>query len=337
MKQNFGTLPSGEVASLYTITGGGLSASISDYGATLVHLLVPDAQGHMADVVLGFDNANDYTLSTCFFGAIVGRNANRIQGATFSLNGKQYSLCANDNGNSLHSGPDCFHLRMWEVTHHTQNSLRLHLHSPHGDQGFPGNADIAVTYTLDHQGLHIVYDAICDRDTVFNFTNHTYFNLAGHQHTDKAMAQLLTLPGRFFTPADAESIPHGEERNVADTPMDFRHPKPIGQDIDADYDALNLQGGYDHNWEIYCNPCAILQDPVSGRTMAVYTDCPGIQLYTGNYIHNEAGKGGVIYNKRSGICLETQFFPNAVNVPHWVQPITRAGEKYHSETIFSFR
>ena len=336
MKQTFGILPTGEETFLYTITGGGLTAKITNYGAILVSLLVPDHQGNIADVVLGFDNANDYTPSTCFFGAIVGRNANRTAGAKFTLNGKQYQMPDNENGNNLHSGPDCFHLRVWNVDFHDENRIRMSLDSPNGDQGFPGNAHIVVTYLLDYQGLHVIYDAVSDQDTVFNLTNHSYFNLAGHENTHQAMNQILMMPARFFTPADDQSITTGEERSVEGTPMDFRRPKAIGRDIDEDYDALNLQGGFDHNWEVFCNPCAILTDSQSGRTMAVITDCPGVQFYAGNYIQGEQGKDGVIYTKRSGICLETQYFPNALNHPHWAQPITKAGEKYHSETIFKF-
>ena len=166
-------------------------------------------------------------------------------------------------------------------------------------------------------------------------TNHSYFNLAGHDQLEAAMEQLLTLPGRFFNPDDAESIPTGELRSVAGTPMDFRTPKPIGRDINEDYDALNLQGGYDHNWEVFCNPCAILQDVPSGRTMSVYTDCPGVQFYAGNYLY-EKGKGGIRYGKRHGIALETQFYPDSLHHPEWPQPITKAGEKYHSETVYRF-
>ena len=337
MKTCFGTLPGGKEASLYTITGGGLTAVVTDLGATLVKLFVPDADGNLADVVLGHDTPDDYLRSTCFFGATVGRSANRIGGASFELNGRTYTMTPNENGNNLHSGPDFYHARLWTVLSHTESAITLELFSPHGDQGFPGNATIHVTYSLDSEGgLHIVYDGICDQDTVFNLTNHSYFNLAGHENPAAAMDQLLMMPARFFNPDDAESIPTGELRSVADSPMDFRTPKAIGQDIGADYDALNLQGGYDHNWEVFCNPCAILQDTVSGRTMAVYTDCPGVQFYAGNFLNNEPGKGGMVYPKRSAICLETQFYPDSIHHPDWPQPITKAGEPYHSETVYRF-
>lgn len=336
MKAFFGTLPNGQEASLYTISCGGISVSCTDLGATLVSVMVPDANGNVTDVALGYDNAEGYLGGTAFVGATVGRSANRIQGSRFRMGDTLVTLTPNENGNNLHSGPDCYHTRLWTTEAFTDTSVTFRLESPHMDQGFPGNAVITVTYELDpNNGLHIIYDAVADQDTVFNLTNHAYFNLAGQEKTDCAMDQVLTIPGRFFTPDDAENIPTGEKRSVAGTPMDFRTPKAIGQDIGADYEPLHLQGGYDHNWEVFCGPCATLEDPVSGRSMAVYTDCPGIQFYAGNFL-NETGKGGVYYGKRSGVALETQFYPDSVNHPEWPQPFTKAGEPYHSETVYRF-
>ena len=336
MKETFGILPSGENTSIYTISCGGLTAAVTDYGAALVKLLVPDRDGVLADVVLGYDDCNGYRTGTCFLGATVGRSANRIQGSSFSIGEKTFTMTPNEGANNLHSGPDFYHNRMWKVLSHDEDAITLELRSPNGDQGFPGNAVIKVTYQLDSEGgLHIIYDAICDQDTFFNLTNHSYFNLAGQDKVDAAMDQILSLPGRFFNPDNAENIPTGELRSVAGTPMDFRSPKPIGRDINEDYDALNLQGGYDHNWEVFCNPCAQLSDPESGRIMAVYTDCPGVQFYAGNFL-KETGKGGVYYGKRSGICLETQYYPDSIHHPEWPQPITKAGKKYHSETVYRF-
>ena len=337
MKEFFGTAHTGEETYLYTISCGNITAAVTDYGATLVKLFVPDKNGVLADVVLGHESPEHYRKQAFFFGATVGRSGNRIAGASFELNGKTWQLPTNENGNNLHSGPDFYHDRVWKVLSHTESSISLELFSPHGDQGFPGNATIQVTYSLDTLGnLRIVYDGVCDQDTIFNLTNHSYFNLAGHDKVDAAMEQLLTIPGRFFNAADAESIPTGELRSVEGTPMDFRSPKPIGRDINEDYDALNLQGGYDHNWEVFCNPCATLSDPVSGRVMSVYTDCPGMQFYAGNFLVDVPGKDGVVYPKRSGICLETQYYPDSIHHPEWPQPIVKAGEKYHSETIYRF-
>ena len=338
MREIFGVLPDGKTASLYTITSGDITAVVTDLGATLVKLFVPGRDGKRADVVLGFDSTEKYLTCPGFLGAVVGRNCNRIGGAAFTLNGKRVQLQPNDKGkNSLHSGPDFYKLRLWNVVEATENAVTFSLESPDGDQGFPGNAHIRVTYTLEQGNtLRITYCGVCDQDTVFNFTNHSYFNLAGHDKTDKAMDQILTMPARFYTPSDAESIPIGEKRNVEGTVMDFRTPKAIGRDIGLDEEPMRLQGGYDHNFEVYANPCAILSDPESGRTMAVHTDCPGIQFYSGNYLRGDTGKDGVVYSRRTGVCLETQFYPNALNYPQWPQPVVAAGEQYHSETSFVF-
>ena len=337
MKRDFGTLPDGTKATLYTLTGGGLTATVTDFGAHLVSLFVPDKNGHIDDVVLGFDDANGYrTGNGGFLGATVGRNANRIKGASFMLDDTKVRLTPNEGENNLHSGPNAFHLRMWDVVQVSDHAITFHLFSPKGDQGFPGNADIYVTYSLEQNGtLRIRYDGLSDRDTVLNMTNHSYFNLAGHQNTDAAMKQELIIPGRFFNPDDAENIPTGELRNVEGTPMDFRTPKAIGRDINTPYEPLEFQGGYDHNWEVFCSPCAILRDPASGREMAVSTDCPGIQFYAGNFL-NEVGKGGISYGYRQGIALETQFYPDSVNHPEWPQPFVKAGQHYHSETTYKF-
>lgn len=336
MTRSFGKTPSGEEATLYTISNGHITATVTDFGATLVSLLVPDSSGNTADVVLGCDDAMGYANGTCFLGCVVGRSANRIGGAAFPLNGQAVHLPSNEGTNNLHSGPDFYHLRLWALKEHTANAVTFRLDSPDGDQGYPGNATIHVTYTLEpDNSLCIAYDGICDRDTVFNLTNHSYFNLSGQENTSAAMNQELTLPARFFTVADADSIPTGELRGVEGTPMDFRTPKAIGRDIEADYEPLHLQGGFDHNFEVFGNPCATLRDPASGRTMTVSTDLPGIQFYAGNFL-KDYGKGGIYYGKRSGIALETQFFPDSVNHPEWAQPFTPAGTPYHSKTRYKF-
>ena len=337
MKQSFGILPDGTQTTLYTITSGRLTATVTDYGAHLVSLLVPDRDGNISDVVLGFDDANGYrTGNGGYLGATVGRNANRIKGSSFMIGDTKIRMTPNEGENNLHSGPHGFHQRLWDVERLHHNSITLHLLSPQGDQGFPGKADIYVTYSLEKgRELRIRYDAVCDGDTVMNMTNHSYFNLAGHEKTDAAMNQELIIPGRFFNPDDAENIPTGELRNVEGTPMDFRMAKPIGRDINTPYEPLELQGGYDHNWEAFCTPCAILRDPGSGREMAVSTDCPGIQFYAGNFL-NETGKGGIAYGFRQGVALETQFYPDAVHHPEWPQPFVKAGAHYHSETTYKF-
>ena len=338
MKESFGIRLDGQETYLYTICEGNLKAQITDHGATLVRLYVPDAAGVQADVILGFDNPVSYTTCGSFHGAVVGRNANRIRNASFVLNERPIQLEPNDNNvNNLHSGFHPYKDRMWEVVEHTQNMIRLRLESPDGDQGFPGNAVVYVTYSAEPGSvLRISYEGVSDKDTVFNMTNHTYFNLAGHDKPELALQQRLTMPARFFTVADSLSIPTGECCDVAGTPMDFRSPKAIGKDIDAEYEPLLLQGGYDHNFEVFANPCAILFDPTSGRGMSISTDCPGIQFYCGNYIDNEQGKDGAVYCKRGGIALETQYFPDSVNRPEWKQPFVKAGEIYRSQTIYQF-
>ena len=336
MVKDFGQLPSGETAKLYRLTLGSLTAKVSDLGATLVSLLVPDKNGDTADVVLGYDDAMGYYKGWAFLGATVGRNANRIKGGRFKLNRKTVRLLPFDRGNNLHSGFDFLHRRIWQTEAVSETAITFRLDSPHKDQGFPGNAVIRVTYALEAPAtLRIIFDAVSDADTVFNFTNHSYFNLAGHDHPEKAMEQTLMLPARFFLPCDKKGIPTGELRNVDGTPMDFRQAKALGRDIDADYEPLQLQHGYDHCFEVFCAPCAILRDPESGRTMAVTTDCPGVQIYTGG-APKALGKGGIIYGSRSAVCLETQFFPDSVNHPEWKQPFTKANTPYHSETSFDF-
>ena len=337
MKKSFGVLPNGRQAFLYTISCGGITASITDYGASLVSLLVPDRYGHVSDVVLGFSDVNGYRTGDGCLGATVGRSANRLRGASFRLNGHHYRLTANENANNLHSGPDAWYHRLWETAEEAESSVTFLLKSPDGDQGYPGNAEVTVAYRLDdHGGLHIIYDGISDQDTVFNLTNHSYFNLSGHENTEKAMDQLLTLPSRSFHPDDAENIPTGEIRPVEGTPMDFRTPKALRRDIEMPYEPLILQGGYDHNFLVSENPCACLTDPQSGRTLSVSTDCPGLQVYTGNFL-DVRGKDGVFYRKRSGVALETQFAPDSLHHPDWPQPITKARTPYHSETVFRFR
>lgn len=337
MKKEFGRRSDGVMAYAYTIRSESLTAVLSDHGATLLNLYVPDAAGNVADVVLGFDTPDEYTASGTFFGATVGRNSNRVGGASFNLNGKTVTLDPNDNAvNNLHSGFNPYKNRMWNVTSHTTSAITFSLHSPNGDQGFPGSADISVTYALCGRDLSITYEAVSDRETVFNMTNHTYFNLAGHEKAEKAMEQVLMMPARFFCPDDALNIPTGQCRSVDGSPMDFRTPKAIGRDLAEDYDALNLQGGYDHNFEVFCNPCAILTDPKSGRSMAVLTDCPGVQFYSGNFLEGETGKDGAKYPQHAGICLETQYYPDCVNKPHWQQPIFQPGERYHSQTTYRF-
>ena len=342
MEKNFSNLHIDQGATLYTITGGGLSAVVSDLGATLVRLMAPDAAGNVEDVVLGYDTAKGYLEGTSFLGATVGRSANRIAGASFSLNGKTYAMTANEGRNNLHSGPDCYHLRLWAVQEQTENAITLTLLSPDGDQGMPGTAQFAVTYRLDGDGgLHIIYDGLCDQDTIFNMTNHSYFNLGGHD-SGNVYEQTIQLNATTYTPvSDSKSIPTGEIAPVAGTPMDFTEPKAIGKEIDADFAQLQMTGGYDHNFVLdkpegafdwmakaYCEK--------TGIAMEAHTDCPAVQFYAANFLNNEKGKNGAVYGERHAFCLESQYCPNAVNDTHFAQPFLKAGEKYDTKTVYRF-
>ena len=329
MEKTFGELAIGGEARLYTISCGSVRAEITNYGAALMSLFVGGV-----DVVLGYADVSGCEAQGGYLGAVVGRCANRVGGAEFRLNGERVVLHANEGRNCLHSGPDCWSHRLWTLAAHTEDSLTLTIHSPHGDQGFPGNAEVSVTYTIEDGGLTIEYRAVSDRDTVFNLTNHAYFNLFGHDQPRRAMDQELLIPADFFCPDDAENIPTGELRSVEGTPYDFREFKPIGRDIGANYEPLKLQGGYDHNFVNRGGVCAILRNPESGLTMTVTTDLPGVQVYAGNFLDNK-GKG-VGYGKRSGVALETQYFPDSVNHPEWVQPFVKAGEQWRSVTRYAF-
>ena len=329
MLKTFGELATGQTAALYTISCGRVRAEITNYGATLVSLFVDGV-----DVVLGLDDVSGYASQGGYLGAIVGRNANRVKGAKFLMNGQEVLLPANEGPNCLHSGADGWSFRLWQVKEHTDSSLTLFLHSPDGDQGFPGNAEVSVTYAIENDGLTITYKAVSDKDTAFNLTNHAYFNLFGQDKPERAMDQELMIPAEAFCPDDAANIPTGELRCVEGTPFDFRSFKPIGRDIGMDYEPLHLQGGYDHNFVNNQSVCAVMRNPENGLTMTVTTDLPGVQLYAGNFLDNQ-GKG-TVYGKRSGVALETQYFPDAVNHPEWVQPFVKANEPWVSVTRYAF-
>lgn len=346
-KKFFGQMPDGKEVYLYTLTNeNGVSASFTDLGAVWVSMMVPDRNGKMDDVVLGYDTLENYIKNPPHFGAPIGRNANRIGGGQFTLNGVTYKLEKNNGENNLHSGLNYYHGRIYDVEI-DENSLGIrisfHLSSPDGDQGFPGNAEITVSYTLTQDdSLCLNYHMVCDEDTVANFTNHAYFNLAG-QGVGDILKQKVWIDADSFTPADAASIPTGEIVSVKGTPMDFTEMKEIGRDIGADYEALILGNGYDHNWVLNHEEgevalSAMAKDEASGRVMEAYTDLPGMQFYTANFLTDELpGKGGAVYGKRRAFCFETQHFPDAVNKPQFPSPVLKAGEEYQTTTIYKFR
>lgn len=339
--KQFGTTENGRKARLYTMKNdAGTTVSVTDYGAALVNVIVKGQDGIPLDVVLGYDDAAGYERGGASIGATVGRSANRIGGAQIEIGGKTYSLEKNDNGNNLHSGPDYYNKRLWEVAENGDDHVTFLLHSPDGDQGYPGALDMYVTYSLDEDNmLTIHYEAAPDQDTVINMTNHSYFNLNGHD-SGSVLEHKVTLNADYFTPADAESIPTGEIRSVEGTPMDFRAGRVLGDDIDADYEPLRFGSGYDHNWvlknEGRFDKVAEAVSEKSGIVMEVYTDLPGVQIYTANFLDNEPGKAGASYMRRSAVCFETQYYPDSVHHENFPQPVCRKGEKYDTRTAYRF-
>ena len=341
-KEKIGLTKDNEEIFAYTlINSKGMQAKIMNYGCNLLELWVPDKEGVATDVVLGFDKIEDYFVNVPGFGCCICPNGNRIGESKFTLNGVEYKLDANDGRNNLHSGFNPMHKRIWDVESVDDSHITFTCHKKDGECGFPGEMDIKITYTLTEDNeICINYSGKSDVDTVFNPTNHSYFNLSGHD-SGSVMDHLVWIDADKFTYADSESIPHGELTPVKGTPMDFTTPKPLIRDTEADYDELKWARGFDHN---YClnnhtldKPCCTLEDPKSGMKMEVYTDLPGMQLYAGNYLGPEyVGKGGFPYDMRYGVCFESQYFPNAVNVPEFEQPIAKAGQLVSSTTKYKF-
>lgn len=345
-KELFGQMPDKTEVYKYTLTNShGVSAAFITLGAVWVSMLVPGRDGQMADVVLGYDDLDSYLKNPPHFGAPIGRNANRIGGAVITIGGKDYPLEANNGPNNLHSGPDFYHTRLWDCrASETAGGSRLDfsLESPDGDQGYPGNARITVSYILtEDDSLKLEYRMVSDADTVANFTNHSYFNLAGHGCPD-ILKQQVWINASHYTPADEVSIPTGEIAPVAGTPMDFTEMKEIGRDIGEPFEALVLGKGYDHNWvldhpEGELSLAAKAYDPESGRMMEVYTDLPGMQFYTANFLTDELpGKGGAVYGYRHAYCFETQYYPDAVHKAQFPSPLLKAGDTCHTVTVYKF-
>lgn len=342
-KQPFGRTADGREAALYTIgNSSGMCAELTDFGATLVSLKVRDKNGNLQDVVLGYDEAADYQQRTNYFGATVGRNCNRIADARMELDGVVYQLEPNDFGNNLHSGSKGTSARFWEVKSYEESRIVFAIEDAHLQQGFPGNASISVAYEVtENDELAIHYHATADQRTIFNFTNHSYFNLNGHASGD-ILDCTLQVNASHYTPVKSErAIPTGEIAPVEQTPFDFREEKTIGRDIGADDIQLTYGGGYDHNFALDrkgdgMELVAAAYGPKTGIQMEVLTDCIALQLYTANTIGGQRGKGGVTYGNRAAMCLETQFFPNSINEQNFVSPLTDAGEPYDSETVYRF-
>jgi aldose 1-epimerase len=328
---------------LYTLkNSNGMEVCITNFGARIVSIMVPDKNGEMTDVVLGFDNIEDYIQVPSDFGATIGRYANRIGQGKIEIDGKEIQLPQNNYGHCLHGGPTGWQYQVYEVESVTPNSVKLVMNSPDGDNNFPGNMKAIVTYTLtDEDKLDITYEATCDKPSIINMTNHTYFNLNGNPSKNIENV-LLSINADTFTPTDTTFMTTGEILPVEGTPMDFRTPKAVGKDINADYAQTQGALGYDHNWILNTKgdintPCAVAESPETGIVLTVYTDEPGIQFYSGNFLDGSVtGKNGVVYNKRAGLCLETQHYPDSPNKKDWPSVVLRPGEVYHSHTIFGF-
>jgi aldose 1-epimerase len=341
-KKSFGTTPDGKEISLFSVTNShGMQADLINYGATLVNLFVPDKNGKLDDVVTGYDNLAAYVGSHPFFGVTVGPNANRIDKATFTIDGEKYQLSVNDGPNNLHSHDELgYHKRIWDPVIH-EDGVTFILSDPDGSMGFPGNKKMSVAYTLSEENeLKIAYSAISDKNTIINPTNHSYFNLAGHKH-ETIHDHLLTIHAARYTPVVAGAIPTGELAPVTGTPFDFRSAKRIGDEIEADNEQLKLVNGYDHNWVLddydgKIKEAARLTDPISGRTMVTLTDLPGLQFYAGNMIPPHSGKGNASYKARCALCLETQFFPDTANQASFPSAVFGPHHPYQSTTIYRF-
>lgn len=344
-KEAFGVTKSDKPVTKYILSNdNGMEVHILDYGAIITSIIVPDKDGNLDDIALGYDSIAEYEDNGPSYGAFIGRNSNRIQNASFELNGTVYNLDKNDGNNNLHGGYTGYHKMMYEATTLQDDisvSIELSRLSPHMEQGFPGNLEVKVIYSLTNDNqLIIKYHAVSDQDTVVNLTNHSYFNLSGH-NAGSVLDHKVWIKSNSFTPTDDNLIPTGEIADVTNTPMDFRQLKTLGKDINADYPPLKIAGGYDHNYVLNKETSGIervaqLIDDKSGRVMDVYTDLPGMQLYSGNFMPTEKGKVGATYQKRYGVCFETQYYPNNINQPSFPSSVLRAGEEFNSTTIYKF-
>lgn len=346
LQQSYGQTSKGDNITEFILENeNGMKVHLINYGAIMTKLIVPDKNGDLADVVLGYDKLEDYLRNPSYFGATIGRNGNRIAGASFEINGVSYQLDKNEGENNLHGGFDGYNKRVWDFTvKEEENEVIFSLVSPDKDQGFPGEFKVSVHYKLtDDNAVAITYQGISNQDTIANMTNHSYFNLEGHT-SNSILDHVMWIKASKFVPVvDSAAIPTGELWDVTNTPMDFTKPKTIKEELEADYQQLLFTGGYDHNYAIDRQGSGLLkvaevEAPISGRKMEVYTDLPGIQLYVGNFVNGDgdACKDGVVYQKRSGLCLETQYFPDAIHQESFEGPVLKAGEEYKTTTVYKF-
>ena len=333
----------GDSTALFVLNNNnGMEVCVTNFGARIVSVLVPDRDGIMRYVVLGFDNIKDYQNVKSDFGASIGRYANRINQGNITIDGEIIQLPQNNYGHCLHGGPNGWQYKVYKPVEVTRNSISFSLFSPDGDENFPGNVNAKVSYTLtDDNAIRIEYSATTDAKTVINMTNHSYFNLSGNP-SNPAIDHILYINASNFTPVDSTFMTTGEIASVEGTPMDFTTHKAIGQDIENPYQQLRNGKGYDHNWVLDTKGnvnelAAKLSCPSTGIAVEVYTNEPGIQIYTGNFLKgNVVGKNGVAYPCRASVCLETQHFPDSPNKPQWPSVLLEPGQKYYSECIYKF-
>ena len=341
----FETLVDGNKAvKLYTLkNAAGMEVCITNFGGRLVSIMVPDKDGKMTDVLLGFDNVSDYQNISNDFGASIGRYANRINQGKITIDGVEYQLPQNNYGHCLHGGPDGWQYKVYEAKQLNDNQLELVLNSPDGDSNFPGNVVAKVIYTLtEDNAVDIKYEATTDKKTVINMTNHAYFNLNGDPSLN-SMNQILYIASDSITPVDSTFMTTGEMMSVAGTPFDFNTPKAIEQDVtNFDNEQIKFGKGFDHNWVLNTKGdinklAAKLTSPITGITLEVYTNEPGVQVYTGNFLDGTVtGKKGIVYPQRASVCLETQHYPDTPNKAHWPSALLEPGQTYRSQCIYKF-
>ncbi len=342
--ENFVSEVNGKPTSLFTLkNANGMEVCVTNFGGRIVSIMVPDKNGSLRDVVLGFDSVADYINKPSDFGAAIGRYANRINKGILVIDGDSIQLPTNNFGHCLHGGPKGWQYQVYEGQQVNDSVITMTMHSPDGDEDFPGAVTATVTYTLtSDNALDIKYEATTDKKTVINMTNHSYFNLSGDP-SQPATDHILYVNADTYTPVDSTYMTTGEILPVKDTPMDFTTPKAVGQDIDKfEFEQVKNGNGYDHNWVLNTNGditqlAAKLTSPTSGISLEVYTNEPGIQVYSGNFLDGTlSGKKGIIYNQRASVCLETQHYPDSPNKPEWPSVILEPGQTYESECIFKF-
>ena len=344
-EETFGKMPDGKAVQIYTLTNShGMEVRVMTYGGSIVSIKTPDKAGRFADVALGFDNFDNYIAKSTFFGALVGRYGNRIGGAKFALDGKEYTLAKNNGPNTLHGGLKGFDKVVWQgqsFKKGTEVGVILKYTSVDGEEGYPGNLHVTVTYTLnDRNEFSLDYHATTDKATPVNLTNHNYFNLAG-EGSGSILGEELTINADHFTPTDATQIPTGAIASVKGTPLDFTKPTAMGARINDHSEQMVIGAGYDHNFVINRQGPGLVwaaraYDPTSGRVLEVDTTEPGVQFYSCNHLEGIHGKHGHVYNMREAFCLETEHYPDSPNKPNFPSTILKPGQTYHSVTVWKF-